>query len=124
MNYLKQRNLILVIILAIVTCGIYGLYLYFQFNSEVNKQAIADGVQTIPRTPLIAFLLSIITCGIYGIVYQYFVAKSLQEIGRKRNYEAVDPILVIILTIFVGVGGFLNIYSGSKIAELDANETL
>lgn len=119
MNYFKERNMVAVVLLYIFTFGIYPIYLFFVFNSEVNRQAIMEGVQTQPRTPLVAFLLSIITCGIYGIVYQYFVAKSIQEIGRKRGYESMDPTLVVILTIFFGIGALVNVYSASEISKMD-----
>lgn len=118
MNYLKERNMVMVVLLSIVTCGIYSLYIFFALNGEVNKQAIYDGVQTQPRTPIAAILLSIVTCGIYAIVYQYFVAKSLQEIGRKRGYETMDPTLVIVLTLLVGIGFYINVYSASEISKL------
>lgn len=123
MNYFKERNMVAVVLLYIFTFGIYPLYLFFVFNSEVNRAAIYEGVQTQPRTPLVAFLLSIITCGIYGIIYQYFVAKSIQEIGRKRGYESMDPTLVVILTLFFGIGALVNVYSASEISKMDKFQT-
>lgn len=123
MNYFKERNMITVVLLYIFTFGVYPLYLFFVFSNEVSKAAIYEGVRTQPRTPLVAFLLSLITFGIYGIVYQYFIAKSLQEIGRKHNYETMDPTLVVILTIFFGIGVLVNVYSASEISKMDNLQT-
>lgn len=117
MNNLKERNIILVILFTIITFGIYGIYMYFVFNSEVQRQAEVENVQTKPRGPVMALLFAIITFGIYGVMYQYFIAKALKEIGDKHNYNTVDPILVVILTLFVGVGPYINIYSGSQLAK-------
>lgn len=64
-----------------------------------------------------AFLLSLITCGIYSYFYVYYVSKSLNEMGMKRGYDAMDPTLVLVLTFFFGVGLYINIYSGSEISK-------
>lgn len=117
MNQLQERNIVVVILLTILTCGIYGIYIFFVFNSEVQRQAQIEGVQTQPRGPGMALLLTIITCGIYGIVYQYFIAKALNEIGKKYNYDTMEPALVVVFTIFVGIGSYFNIYSGSELSK-------
>lgn len=115
--------MVAVVILYIFTFVIYPLYLFTVFNSKVSNAAIYEGVRTQPRTPFVAFLLSLITFGIYGIVYQYFIAKSLQEIGIKRNYETMDPTLVVILTIFFVIGTLVNVYSASEISKTDNLQT-
>lgn len=122
MNYLKERNIVTVLLLMIFTCGFYSLYIYFQFNSEVRNQAIKEGVQAIPTSPIIAFLLTMVTCGIYGIYYMYVVANSIFQMGKRNNYDTMEPTLVLLLSI-LGVGMLLNIYYASELSKrISANQ--
>ncbi|WOO87954.1 DUF4234 domain-containing protein [Mollicutes bacterium LVI A0039] len=118
MSYFKQRSLVSVILLYIFTCGIYAIYMFFQFGTEVRNQAIKEGTLTVPKSPGIAFLLTIVTCGIYGIFYLYSISKAVSEIGAKYNYVVMDPALILIIHIFTGVGFIVNIYYASEIAKI------
>jgi len=58
----QVRSPALVIILSIVTCGIYAWYWIYKMSEELQR---ATGKSTI--SPGVELLLCIVTCGIYPI---------------------------------------------------------
>ncbi len=124
--YLVKRDILMVILLSIVTCGLYNIYLFFAFGSELKNQSDSDRTQTELTSPIVALLLGIVTCGIYSIFYTYKQALALQEIGAKRNVTAMDPTIVLIFSVFFGAGMYLNYYSANQVITLgnDASDTI
>lgn len=120
---MTKRNFIAVILLYFFTFGIYAIYLFFAFGSELRRETIRQNCRTVLTTPLVAFLLGLITFGIYMIYYMYKQAVALEEIGKKYNYDSFSPVLIVLLAIFVGIGGILNVFSGSQIAYVMEGET-
>lgn len=116
MSYLKERNLFVAVLLVFVTCGLYALYLWIVAFGEVKAEANRHNIEL--GDPVIALLLGLVTCGIYSIYYMYKVAEANYELGLKYNYKTIDPIAVLILTIFVGIGLYVNVYSASKLGKV------
>lgn len=114
---LNERNILVVILLVWVTCGIYGFVLFFIFGEELRRETMNKNVGFELMSPIGAFFLSIITCGIYGLYYVYKQAEALQKIGARRNVSTVEPIVVLLLAIFFGIGLYFNVYSGSEIKK-------
>jgi hypothetical protein len=75
-----NRGFLLTLLLTIVTCGIYALYLVHAFARETNIACNEDGKHT--QGLLIYLLLSFITLGIYAIVWDCML------INRRCNYLA------------------------------------
>lgn len=117
MSYIKQRNVFVVFVLSLVTCGIYGIYLFFAFASELKRETTRQNVGIELADPVIALLLSIVTCGIYGIYYIYKQALAIELVGKKYNYIATSPIVVLIFTLLFGIGAYFNIYGASEVAK-------
>ena len=65
MNY-EKRSPVAVLLLSIVTCGIYQLYLIYKVSQEIRDFRGDNSIS--PGTEL---LLSIITCGLYEIYWFY-----------------------------------------------------
>lgn len=91
---MKKRNLIVCILLAIITCGIYGIYWFVVVttasNKMVEKNKTANGGM--------AFLFGIITAGIYLFYWAYKMsAKRGEALGIKSN-----PIGCLLLTFIFG----------------------
>lgn len=59
---MKQRNIVVCILLSLVTCGIYGIYWMIVLNDETNALSGRQGT-----SGGLVFLFSLITCGIYEI---------------------------------------------------------
>ncbi len=84
MNMPPQRlrtdySLVAYILLGIVTCGIYPLYMVHCLARDMNVTGNGDGQHT--NGLLMLILLSTITCGIYGWIYWY-------KLGNRQSYTA------------------------------------
>ena len=92
---IKERNIVVCILLSIITCGIYGIYWFITLTDDVsrsNNDPEFTGVK--------AFLFSLITCGIYGIYWNYKIGKEMYEANQKQGITASDnSILYLILSI-------------------------
>lgn len=102
------RNIVLLVILSVVTCGIWGIVWFFQLGSDIQMfRASARTLDSGHRgdekpNPLTDFVLSIVTCGIWSIVVAYQWPQLLQEPLRARG-QRVDtnlPVLSLVLALF------------------------
>lgn len=96
---MKQRDIVVSVILTIVTCGIYGLYWMACLNDDANSlsenyNGYSGGV---------VVLLTIITCGIYGYYWNYQMGKRCYEIQLKHNKPATDNSILFLILTFLGV---------------------
>ena len=90
MQPLKQdRNFILVILLSIITCGIYGIYYWYKFTEDLNTLGRGDGQES--PNYIIVLLLSSITCGIYAFFWYYKQGNRMQAIGQRNGGKRHDP---------------------------------
>ena len=78
-----DRNFGMILLLAIVTCGIYGIYAYYKISEDVATMCSGDG-DDMPNY-LIAILLSFITCGIYGLWWTYRFGNRIQHPGQRSS---------------------------------------
>ena len=90
------RSPAVVVILALVTCGIYALYWIYTMTSELNsyleKREDNAGLET---------FLCVITCGLYTIYWAYKYAQRASEAKMRAGLPPEDnAILCLILTIF------------------------
>lgn len=93
---IKERNIVVCILLSIVTCGIYGIYWFITLTddaSRANDDPSFTGVK--------AFLFTIITCGIYSIYWNYKIGKEMYEANQKKGIQTSDnSVLYLILGLF------------------------
>lgn len=108
-----DRNLLLVVLLTFVTCGIYGYVFIYQLAKDVNTACYGDGEDT---PGLLAFiLLSLVTCGIYSFIW-YFklgerLSNNLQRYGMPSGSGGVEILLWMLLGQFLcGIGPFIAWY--------------
>ena len=98
---IQKRDFIRYILLSIVTCGIYGLYVWYTMTEDMNKMFSGDGKDS--PNYIVVILLSIVTCGIYPIIWYYQMAERIQQTGRQRyNLEIKEGGLFILLWIALG----------------------
>ncbi len=76
-----DRSLIMIILLNIITCGIYSLFFINGIANDVNTFGKDDGKST--KGILGFIILSAVTCGIYGIIWWYSVANRVAENGNR-----------------------------------------
>lgn len=96
---IKERNLVVCIILSLVTFGIYGIYWYICLVNDTNKVANSSD-----KSGGVVFLLTLVTCGIYGLYWTYKQGEKLNSAKSSRGMEAnCSGILYLVLQIF-GLG--------------------
>ena len=93
---IKERDIVVSILLSIVTCGIYGIYWFITLTDDASKANNDPNF-----TGVNAFLLTLVICGIYGIYWNYKIGKEMFEANQKRGITASDnSTLYLILSIF------------------------
>ena len=75
--YIQNRSIPMVIILSLVTCGIYSLVWLYQTSQEVSN-TVGDS-----DSPGVELLLCIVTCGIYTIYWWYKYSKKLVTLSER-----------------------------------------
>lgn len=105
---IKKRNLGLVVLLSIVTFGIYPLVVMCIMGKEVNKICDGDGKNQIHY--LLAVLLGMVTFGIYPVVWCCKAMNRLQDNAYRYGSTVHPPhsgssyVLWTYLGLFIGVG--------------------
>ncbi len=118
MSYIKPRNIFATILISFITCGIYGLILFFTYSDELIRETKRHNINVTLVQPIEAFVLTLITCGIYGVYYCYKQAKAIYQLSIKYNILTVDPVLVLLFQLFINSSGlFINIYTSSILSE-------
>ena len=79
----ENRSMIVVILLSLVTLGIYGLIFTHNYAKDMNQVCEGDGQKTGGLAAVI--LLSMVTCGIYGYYWIYKVGDRIAINSAKRS---------------------------------------
>jgi len=96
-NQIENRSPALVVVLGIVTCGLYLIYWYYKVYGEL--------VSLRGKTPTgnsfgLDFLLTIVTCGIWGVYVDYRISLEIAAAQKDRGMTVMDTAeLVIILDV-------------------------
>ena len=100
-----DRNPITVILLSIVTCGIYYLYWLYMVTSEINAALGEEKINFV-----LYFLLGIL-CFPLAFVGMYKIDEGVVELQTRIGLQGKSNfVLWIILTFFGGVGSLIMIY--------------
>ena len=96
----QQRSVATVIILSIITCGIYMFYWIYVTSRDINTYLeISD------MDPAVEVILCIFTCGIYMLYWYFKYAQRISDAHIKAQLATAsdDAIVCLILGIF-GLG--------------------
>lgn len=88
---IKERNIVLAIILSFVTCGFYSLYWMVKLNDELLELSNEKG-----SSGVTVILLSLVTCGIYGIYWHYKMGSCVNKLKGNGSYD----IIFLVLSLF------------------------
>jgi len=92
----KERGVVQLILLSIVTCGIYFIYWQFTVTEEVNAYL---GENETSGGKVVLF--SIITCGIYALYWIYKMGKRVAACQEKASIKSSDDsVILLVLAIF------------------------
>lgn len=95
---IKERNILVCILLSFVTCGIYGIV---WFISMTDDMGYASGDQSLSGGK--AFLFTLITCGIYGYFWAYKMGKAGALAKANRGMPADDNAVLYLVLQFLGL---------------------
>lgn len=98
---MTRRDLVVVALLTLFTCGIYALYWQYKTTEELQAVSRKD------LNPGLELLLTLITCGIFGIYAHYRNAQVVTEQMKALRGAHEDKSMVIlaldVASLFVGV---------------------
>ena len=104
-----ERNSAMVIVLALVTCGLYMFWWLYQTTEELR---VATNDQSL--NPMMDLLLIVVTCGLWGMFVEYRNAQKIHQalVGREPNREDKSNMVLMmnVLALFVGVTGLFATY--------------
>ena len=94
----KNRSVASVIILSLITCGIYNIYWMYAVTEEVSY-LIDDRTFTGGKV----ILFSIITCGIYTLFWYYSLGQKLMVAQQRHDKMIKDNSLIYLLLAIFGL---------------------
>ena len=87
------RNIALDLIITILTCGLYNLWVQHKQMVAVNDMLQESKYHFLPW-----FLLSLVTCGLYHVYHEYRVSQDIDyALGVAGNSR--EPLINLILSI-------------------------
>jgi hypothetical protein len=95
----ETRDPITVLLLSLVTCGIYLYYEIYKVSSELRD---ALGRQDI--NPTMDVVLGIVTCGLYFIYLAYRYPQLILELQDRARMPRNDISIVSIILAVCGLG--------------------
>jgi hypothetical protein len=129
---IKQRSLLKLILLSLITCGIYGIFFWWGYVNDINDACVCDGKKS-PNF-IIVVLLSVITCGLYYLIWLYKQGDRLQVIAPEYglNFKEGGGTVVLLnlagsavsglsssvasaVYAFSGIGGAASVSMASKV---------
>ena len=93
-----KRNVGMVVLLTLVTCGLYGIYWLYQTLVELEADLQSN------HNPVLDIVLCFITCGIYSLYLSYRIAKDVYTAQMKRGLVADDKSVICLILNVIGLG--------------------
>lgn len=85
-NLKADRNYITFLLLNIITCGIYAIFLNSAIGEDLNIIAARDGKKTMHYC-LVYFVLAPLTLGIWGLVWFHQISERMGDELRRRGID-------------------------------------
>lgn len=98
-NYMKQRNIVLSIILTLCTCGIYGWYWLVCITNDVNELSGESDT-----SGGMVLLFSLLTCGIYSWFWAYKLGQKLDMIAQNAGKPVTNRSLIFLVLNLLCLG--------------------
>jgi len=100
----EARSPITVLLLSLVTCGIYSIIWTYRITEEMKTNLNDESIE-----PTKELILSLVTCGIYWIYWMYIMGERIQRLYQKKGLTTENEgMLFLILSLF-GLS-FVSIY--------------
>jgi hypothetical protein len=95
----EARNPITVILLSIITCGIYYYIWMYQINEEMRQNLGDESIESTKE-----LILTIVTCGIFGIYWIYIMGERIQKLMQKKGQQVENEGTMFLIFSLVGLG--------------------
>ncbi|MDR0623461.1 MAG: DUF4234 domain-containing protein [Treponema sp.] len=109
---IKNRSMVVYIILSIITLGIYSLYWIHKLAKDMNTICDGDGKKT--GGLLKCFFLGLITFGIYNWVWLFMLGDRLQDNASRYGLTFKESGTAVLLWALLGsviiVGPFISLH--------------
>lgn len=99
MNNPHVRNIALDIVLTLITCMLYNLYVQYK-----QMEAVNDMLKQNKYSFVLWLVLTIITCGLYHIYHEY---RKSTDIAKSLHKDAGSAGVIAVILTFLGLG-FIN----------------
>ena len=107
-----DRSLLKLILLSVITLGIYTLFFWSAYSRDMNIVCQGDGKHT--RGILARIIFSMLTLGIYDWVWMYGASERISANAHKRgihcNISGGSVLLWYILGSYIVVGPFIALH--------------
>jgi len=115
------RSPILVLVLSLITCGVYLVYWYYTVYDQLRA---IDGRTPTNNDYWLDLLIFLVTCGIWGIYVDYRISGQLNEIYARESIQDQNDttVLVIILDVAGYFTGYLTGVISSAIQQDQLNQ--
>ncbi len=114
------------LLLSIVTCGIYLLVYYYKKSERIKTLFSYHSAETLMNFFLVMFVIAPATCGIFNYVWQHKFSRMVGDELKFRNIDynfgAKDFWLWNILGMLILVGPFIYLYKLNNAFELIEND--
>lgn len=97
----EVRDPIKVLLLCLLTCGIYNLYWIFITGDEVNKGLGREEFNMVKE-----ILLTFVTCGFWGFWFYWRYAHAVVEVQEKWGVKPQMDAPILFLMAFVSLMPF------------------
>lgn len=109
---IQRREFWIVLLLSIVTCGIYYYVYLYQMTRDLNTMAGNDDKHV---DPALAVVLSLVTCGIYSYWWYYQMGNRMQNMGRANNITVEESgttylLWILLGSLICGIGPLIGMY--------------
>ena len=94
----RVRHPALVLGLALLTCGVYGLIWLWQVVSEIKAETRREDLN-----PTLDVLLTIVTFGLWGVYLAYRLPQDIVQVQRRRGAAVSD---VSVVSLILAITGF------------------
>jgi len=112
------RNIAIDILLTLVTCGIYNIYIQYKQIQALNILLNQEKYQFVTWA-----LLTLVTCGIYHLYHEYRMSDDLCRLISPQNPNASEPILCLVVSL-LGAPIVADAIQQSRINQLFGNHKL
>lgn len=111
----ENRSPGLVLLLGLITLGLYMIYWYYKVYDEMKR---VTGSTPTGNDYVLDFILFLLTCALWGIYVDYRISRQLEELLAASGQPAQDTgTLVVVLDVAAYLTAWLTNFVSSAIQQ-------